>query len=82
MDDRCTGILAERQYALGCCLGIAQKRQSHIAVVIRSLRIAEDGSYLLVVFATQAELHVVEGLLGQQGQSLGCDLQNLFALKS
>ena len=81
MDDSRTGILAERQDAFCGSLGIAQECQCHIAVVVRSLGIAEDGSYLLVVFTTQAELHIVEGLLSQQGQSLGCNLQDLLALK-
>ena len=81
MDDGCTGILAERQDAFGRSLGVAQECQCHIAVIVRSLRIAEDGSYLLVVFAAQAELHVVESLLSQQGQSLRSDLEDLFALE-
>ena len=81
MDDSRTGVLAERQDATGCHLGIAQELQSHILVVLRSLRVVQDGSHLQVVLTTQRELHIVESLLSQQRQGLLRHLDNLLTLK-
>ena len=63
-----TCILTERQYALACCLGIAQELQCHILVVLRCFGVGKNLSHLLVMFTAQHELHVVESLLGKQCQ--------------
>ena len=81
MDDGRTCILTERQDALSGCLGIAQELQGYILVVLRGLRISQDLSHLLIMFTAQHELHIVEGLLGQQGQGLLGDLYDLFTFK-
>ena len=66
MDDGGTGVLAERQHALGSRLGIAQELQGHVLVVLRCFGVVEDGCHLQVVFTAQHELYVVESLLSQQ----------------
>ncbi len=81
MDDSRTGILTEGQDATGSHLSIAQELQGHIFIVLRSLRILQDLGHLQVMLAAQHELHIVESLLGQQGQCLWGHLDNFFSLK-
>ena len=81
MDDGGAGVLAERQHALGCRVGVAKELQSHILVVLRSLRVGENLSHLLIVLAAKHKLAVVECLLGQQSQGLARYLDNGLALK-
>ena len=81
MDDGGTRILAERQDTLGSGLCITQELQGDILVVLRGLRIGQDLSYLLIMLSAQHELHIVEGLLGQEGQGLLRNLYDLLTFK-
>ena len=81
MDDSRTRVLTERQDALASHLGIAQKLQGHILIILRGLRISENLGHLFVVFAAQHELHIVESLLGQKGQCLARHLDDLLSFK-
>ena len=81
MDDGSAGILTERQNALGCSFGIAQELQSHILVVLRSLRVGENLCHLLVVRTTKHKFHIVERLLCQHCESLFFYFQNGFTFK-
>ena len=81
MDNGRTSVLAERQDALGSHLGVAQELQGNIFVVLRSFGVVQNLSHLLVMFAAQHELHVVEGLLGQQCQGFFGNLHDFLAFK-
>ena len=81
MDDGSTRILAEGENALDSCLGIAQKLQCHILVVLRSLGVGKYLGHLLVVLPTQLEFHIVERLLGQPGQGFLGHFQDGLSLK-
>ncbi len=81
VDDSRTRVLAERKNALGSCLSIAQELKSHILVVLRSLRVAQNLSHLQVMLTAQHELHVVESLLSQQRQSLWRDLHDFLSFE-
>ena len=81
MDDGGAGVLAEGQNALDGRLGIAQKLQGHILVVLRGLGVAQDGGHLIVVLTAQRKLYIVESLLGQQGECFLTYFQDLFSLK-
>ena len=81
VDDGRTRVLAERQNAFGCRLCIAQELQGHVLVVLRGLGIFQDGGHLLIVLAAQHELTIVEGLLSQESQGFGRDLENFFSFK-
>ena len=81
VDDGRTRILAERQDTLGSHLCIAQELECHILIVLRSLGVFQNLGHLLVVLAAQHELHIVEGLLGQQRQRLLGHLDDFLAVK-
>ena len=81
MDDGSTGVLAERENSLSCRFGVAQELQSHILVVFRSLRVAEDLGHLQVVLSAEHELHVVERLLCQGCERLFCHLQDFLSFE-
>ena len=74
MNDGSACVLAEGQHALGCHVGIAQELEGDILVVLACLGVGQHLGNLQVVFAAQHELHIVETLLGQQGQRLLADL--------
>ena len=81
MDDGRTGVLAQRQDALGGGLGVAQERQSDILVVFAGFRILKNLGNLFVVCATQQEVGVVEALLGKHRQRFRLHLDDLMALE-
>ena len=56
VDDGGTSVLAERQLALACDFGVAQKGQRNVLVVGRSLGIVENLRHLLVVGAAPGTL--------------------------
>ncbi len=81
MNDSRAGVLTERQDATGSHLGVAEELQGYILVVRRGLRVLQNLCHLQVVLTAQHELHIVEGLLGQQRQGLSGNLHNFLALK-
>ena len=81
MDDSRTCVLTERQDTLASHLGIAQELQGYIFIILRGLRVGQYLSHLLIMFATQHELHIVESLLGQECQGLLRDLHDLLSFK-
>ena len=81
VDDGRTGVLAQRQDALGGGLGVAQERQSDILVVFAGFRILKNLGNLFVVCATQQEVGVVEALLGKHRQCFRLHLDDLMALE-
>ena len=81
MDDGGASVLAEGQDALDSSLGIAQKLQRYILVILRRLGVAQDGSHLLVVLTAEGELYVVERLLSQQRERFLAYFQYFFAFK-
>ena len=81
VNDGGAGVLAEGEHALGGCLGIAQELEGYIFVVFRGLGVVEDLSHLLVVLATQLEFHIVEGFLGEQGESLFAHFEDFLAFE-
>ena len=76
MYDSRTGILTERELALGCYLGIAEEGECHILVVGTCLWVAEYLCHLLVVRTAQEEADVAECGIGHLGQSLWSDLED------
>ena len=81
MDDSSTCILAEWENALHGCLCIAEELESHVLVVLRSLWVGQNLSYLSIVLTTEHELYVVETLLRQQSQSFFRNLEDCLTLK-
>ena len=71
VDDRGAGVLAERKDSLHGSLSVAQELQGNILVVLRSLRISEDGRDLFIMSSPKHELAIVETLLGDQRKGLG-----------
>ena len=76
MDDGCTGVLAERKDSFHGSLGVTQELQSHVFVILGSLRIGEDSRNLLVMSPAEHELAIVETLLRHQRERLGRNLKD------
>ena len=74
-------VLAEREDALGGGFGVAEEHQGDVLVVGRGFRVGEDLGNLFVVFATEHEVHVVEGAVDQLGEAFGFDLEDLLAFE-
>ena len=81
VDDSSTCILAEWEDALHGSLCIAKELESYVLVVLRSLWVAENLSYLEVVLTTELELYVVETLLCQQSKSFLRNLEDSLTLE-
>ena len=81
VDNRCTCVLAERQFAFGGHLGVAQEAQSHVFVIVGSLRIAQDLGDLLVVCRPQKDVHIPESGVRKHSQSLRSHLKDRMPLE-
>ena len=81
MNNGSTCVLAERKFALGGHLGIAQHGESHILVILGSIRVIENGRNLLIVGAAQHEIHIVESSGSHQLESFLAHLQNFVSFK-
>jgi hypothetical protein len=81
VDDSGAGVLAERQDALGSCLGVAEELQSYVLVVLRCLWVGENLSHLQVVLATEHELYIVERLLREQCERFLRNLKDCLTLE-
>ena len=76
-----TGVLAEREDSLGGHAGILQKREGDELVVIARFGVLENLGHLLGVGRAEPETHFLECRLGESGEGLGGDLQNLLAFE-
>ena len=81
MNNSCSCILAERQLSFCSHFCIAQERQRHVFIVIRSFRVTQNLSYLLVVATTKHETHVMKRLLRHQRQTFRLNFQNLVSFE-
>ena len=73
------GVLAGGELELGGDHGVAQKGQGDAHVVAGSFGIAKDLGDLLVVRLAQEEGDILHRRVGENGQSLGIDLEHLLA---
>ncbi len=80
-DGRGARVLAYRQLEPGGDLGIAQQRHCHDPVVRRGFRVAQDPAHGLVVLRAKHEGNVAHRLVGEDGQRLGVDREDLLALE-
>ena len=71
----------ESANAAGGDFGVPQQGQGDEPVVIRGLRIVEDGGHLLEVGGPQFEGDSLDGLVGEIGEGVGMNLDNGFALE-
>ena len=81
VNDGGAGVLTEREDAFYGRFGIAKELQGHILVVVRRLRVLENGRHLLIVGAAEHKLTVVERLLRDQRQRLGAHFQDGLAVE-
>ncbi len=76
-----TGVLAERENTLGGNAGVLEHGEGDKLVVVRSFRVLQNLCDLRRVGRAQAEFHFFKGCLGDLGERLGGDLQNLLAFE-
>ena len=81
MNDGRTRILADGELTFRCNFCIAQERECHVFVVVRSLRIAQNLSHLCVVGGAEQESHIAESLIGHACQGFGCYFQNCLTFE-
>ena len=76
-----TCVLAERKHALCCNAGVLEHGEGHELVVVRSFRVLQNLGDLRRVGRAQAEFNFFKSGLGNLGERLGGDLQNLLAFE-
>ena len=76
-----TGVLTERENALCGNAGVPEHGERDKLVVVRSFRVLQNLCDLRRVGRAQAEFHFFKGGLGESGERLGGDLQNLLAFE-
>ena len=81
VNDGSTGVLADGKLAAHSYFCIAEESESHVAVVVGSLRVAKDFCHLLIVRATEEERHIAEGLVHHLGDAFGFHFENGVSLK-
>jgi hypothetical protein len=81
-DDGGARVLAHGQDAAGGDVRVLQQVEGHEAVVGRGPRVVEDLAKLRQVARTQQVVDVGEGLLREEPQRLGLDLEDLLALET
>ncbi len=81
-DDRGgAGVLAKRQDTLGGDLGVFEQRRGDVAVVGGGFGVVENGGDLREMFGAKQERRVAHGLLRDEGEHLGVDLEDLATFK-
>ena len=81
VNDGSTGVLADGKLAAHSYFCIAEESESHIAVVVGSLRVAKDFCHLLIVRATEEERDIAEGLVYHLGEAFSFNFENGVSLK-
>ena len=81
VNDGCARVLADGELSAHCDLSIAEESESHIAVVVGSLRVAKNFCHLLIVRATEEERDIAEGLVHHLGDAFGFYFENGVSLK-
>ena len=81
VNDSSTCVLTDGELSAHCHFSIAEESESHVAVIVGSLRVAKDFSHLLIVRATEEERHIAEGLVYHLGDAFSFNFENGVSLK-
>jgi hypothetical protein len=78
-DDRGSRILAHRQYAAGCNVGVLEQVEGDETIVLGRFRIVQNRCELLEMTWPEQMVDVAEGRFGKKAQTVHIDRQDLLA---